>query len=552
MQTAALIIFAIVNIPLAIVVIRNNSKSWTNRLFSLLVISLTIYLVVNAQVYQFGDYATRLFFARFIMANAAILNILVFLFLATFPDITIPIKKKFVYASLIITIPLSIVALFTSAIFKSIAISAENTVVPENGVLIPLFGIHTVVFIIAGIYFVFRKWRKSEGVNKQQISYILMAFGILFFLILIFNFLLPVVFKIGTFVPFLPIYILFFLGFVSYSIVKHGLFDIRVVATEALVLIIWLILLWRIFISTNNTDRIIDIFVFIGMVIFGVFLVRSVRREIEQRKELALLNDKLKELDQRKNEFLSMASHELRAPMTAIKGYLSMLIEGDAGEIPEKARGFLTDASAVTERLIRLVNNMLNVSRIEENRMVFQVEKVHLSEVARTVAAEFKGEAVRKNLAFELKEANDVKDEVVVDGDRVHEVVANLVSNAIKYTETGTVTLELSQPNPTTVRFDIKDTGMGITPDEQVKLFKKFARAESAVGKTVGTGLGLYISKLLVEKFGGRIGLMSEFGKGSDFWFELPLAGTLEHNPPGLEMPPAANAKPAEKVTVSS
>lgn len=261
-------------------------------------------------------------------------------------------------------------------------------------------------------------------------------------------------------------------------------------------------------------------------------------------------NAKLIELDQRKNEFLSMASHELRAPMTAIKGYLSMIIEGDAGEIPEKARGFLTDASAVTERLIRLVNNMLNVSRIEENRMVFQVETVHLTEVARTVSAEFKGEAVRKNLQFESVVPAEMNDMVTVDGDRIHEVVANLVSNAIKYTEKGTVTLELSQPNPQTVRCDIRDSGMGITLDEQVKLFKKFARAESAVGKTVGTGLGLYISKLLVEKFGGRIGLNSEFGKGSDFWFELPVAGSLEHNPPAMQILQSADTKPAGKVGV--
>jgi signal transduction histidine kinase len=241
-------------------------------------------------------------------------------------------------------------------------------------------------------------------------------------------------------------------------------------------------------------------------------------------QSLAIANNKLKELDQRKNEFLNMAAHELRAPMTAIKGYISMLIEGDAGEIPEKARGFLTDAQGVTDRLIRLVNNMLNVSRIEENRLVFQIETVSLSEVARTVFSEFKGEAVRKNLKFNLVLPPEVKDRVTVDPDRIHEVIANFISNAIKYTETGAITISLSQPNPQTIRCDVVDTGPGISPEEQVKLFQKFVRAESAIGKTVGTGLGLYISKILVEKFKGKTGLQSEVGKGSDFWFELPLA----------------------------
>lgn len=262
--------------------------------------------------------------------------------------------------------------------------------------------------------------------------------------------------------------------------------------------------------------------------------------------EHALLLKQLKELDQRKNEFLNMATHELRAPMAAIKGYLSMIIEGDTGIIPEKTRGYLTDATAVTERLIRLVGNMLNVARIEENRLVYQIETVNLSEVSRTVFAEFKGEAVRKNLKFDLIMPPEVKDKVIVDPDRIHEVVANLLSNAIKYTDQGTVTVTLSQPDAEHVRLDVKDTGPGISLEEQKKLFQKFARAESVIGKTVGTGLGLYICKLLVEKFNGKIGLISDVGQGSDFWFELPLA---EFAPP-IEISQSSDAKPAEKTTV--
>ena len=112
---------------------------------------------------------------------------------------------------------------------------------------------------------------------------------------------------------------------------------------------------------------------------------------------------------------------------------------------------------------------------------------------------------------------------VFVDKDRIYEVVGNLVSNGIKYTDTGTVTIKLSNPNPGWIRMEIKDTGIGIPENEQNKLFQKFERAESSVGKTIGTGLGLYISKLLVEEFGGQIGLTSEFGKGSNFWFDLPI-----------------------------
>jgi signal transduction histidine kinase len=234
-------------------------------------------------------------------------------------------------------------------------------------------------------------------------------------------------------------------------------------------------------------------------------------------------NQKLIDLDKQKDEFLSMAAHELRAPMTAIKGYISMIVEGDTGEIPEKARGYLADAGSVTDRLIRLVNNMLNVSRIEEGRLVYQVEQVNLSTVAQSVFNQFRPEAERKQLEYKLEIPQALRDKVEVDPDRVQEVVGNLVSNAIKYTEKGFVKIILSQASDQAVRFEVADSGPGISAEEQSKLFGKFYRAESSVGKTTGTGLGLYISKLLVEKFSGKIGLTSEVGKGSIFWVELPL-----------------------------
>ncbi|KKQ98410.1 MAG: Sensor protein resE [Candidatus Woesebacteria bacterium GW2011_GWB1_39_12] len=238
---------------------------------------------------------------------------------------------------------------------------------------------------------------------------------------------------------------------------------------------------------------------------------------------LQKVNEKLKALDAQKDEFISMAAHELRTPMTAIKGYVSMIIEGDTGDIPEKARGFLADANAINERLIRLVNNMLNVSRIEEGRMVYQEEEENLSSAVRTVFSQFRPEAERKGLELKLDVPASITDKVRVDPDRIQEVIGNLLSNAVKYTDKGSVVVRLVQPNANMVRFEVEDTGSGISKEEQEKLFRKFSRAESTVGKTTGTGLGLYISKLLVEKFGGSIGLSSEIAKGSTFWFELPL-----------------------------
>lgn len=253
--------------------------------------------------------------------------------------------------------------------------------------------------------------------------------------------------------------------------------------------------------------------------VFGVAIDR-----LKLYQDLQHANRRLKEVDAQKDEFLSMAAHELRAPMTAIKGYVSMVLEGDTGDIPEKARGFLADTNNITDRLIRLVNNMLNVSRIEEGRLTYQEETEYLSVPVRSVFNQFIPEAERKGLKYTLVIPNSLKDRVTIDPDRIQEVIGNFISNAVKYTDKGFIKIEMIQSNETSVRVEVSDSGPGISQEEQKNLFQKFHRVESNVGKTTGTGLGLYISKLLMEKFKGKIGVNSESGKGSTFWFELPLA----------------------------
>lgn len=239
--------------------------------------------------------------------------------------------------------------------------------------------------------------------------------------------------------------------------------------------------------------------------------------------ELREANTKLKELDKLKDEFISVAAHELRAPMTAIKGYLSIILEGDAGEVSAKAVEYIRDAVEGNDRLLRLIDNMLNVSKAEQGKMTYNMGTVRLSDVARKIFTEFKPNAERKGLQLSVDIPRGLEDLVYVDQDRIFEVAGNIVSNAVKYTDKGSVIIRLVQVKGDRVRFEVADTGPGISKQEQVKLFQKFQRVESGAGKTIGSGLGLYISKLLVEIFRGKIGVSSDSGKGSNFWFELPL-----------------------------
>jgi signal transduction histidine kinase len=401
-----------------------------------------------------------------------------------------------------------------------------------NGVVDIVYGVAFYPFLIAVVLIIIATLQPMYRTKiNSSAKFFLIGVVIFYIMNAIFNITLPVFFGI-TYLYFLGDYSTsFLLAFTSYAIIRHKLFDIKLIASEALIITIWCVLFARIFLLNNTlTEVSIDTFVFSISVLMGIYLVRSVKGEITQRekletvtKELSDTNTKLKSIDAKKNEFISMAAHELRAPLTAIRGFLSMVIDGDTGPITPKASEFLRDSMVSSERMIRLVNNMLDVGRIEEGRLTLSPSLFNISKVMKAVHGEFQGEALNKGLEFTCKIPEGVSDQVYVDEDKIHEVIVNLVSNAIKYTETGSVTIEVSNPNLETIRVEVKDTGAGISAEEQKKLFQKFYRVQSVVGKTIGTGLGLYISKLLIERFGGSIGLISESGKGSNFWFELPI-----------------------------
>jgi len=432
------------------------------------------------------------------------------------------VAKKLGKLIFVIAVSLSLFAILTNWIVKEVLAKdwGNEIVFGPLGLLVIAFGA-----LVGGLIFYYSIRRFSVTSQRTRSGIFLFFLGVLLFIIsnIIFNGLFVILFQTVKYQIFGDFSSIFLVGFTAYAIVRHELFDIKIVATEALTVFIWVILVAKLFASETPMGFLIDAFVLGVMIVFGIFLVRSVIREVKQRRKLEELTRRLKELDNKKDEFISVAAHELRAPMTAIKGYLSMLMEGDAGGIPDKAKEFLIEAMAGNDRLIRLVNNMLNVSRIEEGRLVYDMAHVSLSEVVKLVYDDFKPEAEERNLEYTLSIPKNLKDTVYVDKDRIFEVISNFISNAIKYTDKGQVKVSLSQANPNLIRFEVEDSGVGISQKDKEKLFTKFFRAESSEGKVMGTGLGLYISKLLIEKFGGRIGFESTLGKGSTFWFDLPV-----------------------------
>lgn len=247
-------------------------------------------------------------------------------------------------------------------------------------------------------------------------------------------------------------------------------------------------------------------------------------RVIEATKELADAYRELKKLDESKTEFLSLASHQLRTPLSAIKGYLSMILEGDYGKLHPETEMAIRSVYESNERLIKIVDDLLNVARIEAGKLEYNPVPANLEELIKSVIAEMKLIAERKNL--KLKYSSGKIPKFSFDPNRIREVITNLIDNAIKYTEKGEINVKTELlSSKKEVKVEVKDTGIGISPEKMSSLFQWFSRGKGAYRlETGGFGLGLYIAKKIIEKAGGKIWAESEGkGKGSTFIFTLPI-----------------------------
>ena len=244
--------------------------------------------------------------------------------------------------------------------------------------------------------------------------------------------------------------------------------------------------------------------------------------------EHAILFRKLKEVDKMKDEFISIASHELRTPITTIKGFLSMALEGDYGEISQEGTKGLKIMEASVNRLGVLVEDLLNVSRIEQNRLSITPVALNLHEILESLAAEFELRVKEKKLGFRLEFSAELP-RVWADQDKLRQVLVNLIGNAVKYTKQGDIEL-IAKAEERFVTITVKDSGIGMTAKEREGLFEKFYRVKGEETKgIVGTGLGLWITKQLVELMGGEIFVDSIKHVGSQFYFTIPVYDKNTH-----------------------
>jgi len=256
----------------------------------------------------------------------------------------------------------------------------------------------------------------------------------------------------------------------------------------------------------------------------------SILSDVTAEREIAVM----------KNEFVSMVSHELRTPLTSIKGYVDLVLEGAAGSVNETQRDFLEIVQENSDRLVSLINDLLDISRIESGRVHLRVEPLNMPEIARGVLDTFRTVADKDRLTLEMNTPEGLG-RAAGDRDRVGQVLMNLVSNAIKYSPGGGSARVSFSALEGKVLTEVTDTGIGISEEDQKKLFTKFFRVDSTLTREIGgTGLGLSICKSVVELLGGEIGMRSVEGQGSTFWFTLPVATADLVRVPSIEGPASA------------
>lgn len=322
-----------------------------------------------------------------------------------------------------------------------------------------------------------------------------------------------------------------FIALLAYLVVKYRTFNAKLLSVQALSFSLVTLVGSLLFFIREPVPYFIVGITLILLIVLARVLVLSVQKEVKRKeeleilsKELALANTELKRLDESKSEFISIASHQLRTPLTAIRGFLALLVEGAYGKLEPKIEQTIQKVTVANNRLMNLVENLLNISRIEAGRIQYQFSPTHIEDIVSELEDMFLLAAQEKGIKFKVEKLAQPLPLLSLDAAKIREVISNMIDNAMKYTQEGSVTVSYER-HPECVAIVVADTGMGIDPKDLPHLFKKFERGSQAERVNVSsTGLGLFVGRKFAEAHGGTITAHSEGkGKGAKFILELPI-----------------------------
>ncbi len=516
---------------LGFVVYYNNKNSITNQTFLSFAFLTAVYGIFNYINYKVRSPELILWFLRLTIFSAVWHAFSLFQFFFVFPKDKIKFPRWY-FKILIPATALTSFLTLTPLVFSRIEqIAAEGKVSnPERGPAIALFGAMVVFLVIGSLIILLKKRAQAHNLERKQYDTITVGTCLTFLLILCFNFFLPVVFNNLKFIPLAPVFFLPFIAFTTVAIVRFHLLNAKIITTEILTFLLAVSSLFEVLISEDIQTAAFRFGIFLLILNISFLLNKSVRNEVEQKEQLQLLsdkladaNEKLKALDQARSEFITIASHQLRTPPATIKWYLSAVLAGDFGKITEEQKNVIDKANRTNNSQISLIDDMLNVSRIERGKMEFMFEETDLLPLAQITYEQLIPPSIEKGLQLKFIAPSKPLPKIMADKEKIRQVMNNLIDNALKYTKQGSITAKLYTQGEE-ILFSVTDTGKGIGPNEKTSIFEKFSRGKESVRQSAGLGLGLYVAKVVIEQHKGKIWAESEGdGKGSTFVFSLPI-----------------------------
>jgi len=522
--TQFILIVALFNFILSLYVLKSNFKHPLNRSFSLCAFFIGLWVFLN---YLFQK-SNSIIILRSIYALAPFIILTGVLWI-------VYLKYKKLNKSITYTIlSLSVVNLFFAYLMftnSQMISSVVNYYNYSTGYLFNIFSGYIVVLFLGFLVYLIIEYIKSDQYYRKQLK--LITIGMFFVVIVsaIVGFVLPAVGITKYNVLDSPSSI-FFVLCGAYSIIKHELLDIKRATVEitayALAALMYVVLF-----IIDDAGFMLKLIIFL-LIVYGCYtLIKKIQQEYSVNKHIEKLNKRLEQdkkdlmdLDRMKDEFLQMATHELNTPITVIQGKLSMAIEEDMCHLDEEQKGFLKPVLNDTTRLSNLSKDILNTARIDQNRLKINAIETDLDNLITQIASGFEITAKERGNSVAYVPVTRPLPKITLDQSKISEVLQNLLSNANKFTENGKILVSAKVQDKYVV-VSVSDTGMGINTEDQKHLFQKFYQAgrfdPDNPQEQQGSGLGLFISKNIVEMHGGKMWLESKEGKGSIFYFSLPL-----------------------------
>ncbi|EKD76485.1 MAG: hypothetical protein ACD_43C00094G0003 [uncultured bacterium] len=533
LKTSLLIVVALTIIVIGLIIYLRQRKNPATLAFAVFTVGISLWALTNALFQVTTNHTIGIVAALASYFTGILITLPFYSFSANFPyPLTIPKQKKLTRLLWIYGIIWGFIIGIPGVTLRDVVYDPTGRIITGLGLY--FYGISLGIFLVGGMVRLWVKRRQAQNIERRQISLILIGVSISTFFGMICNLLLPI---IGDYrlVWLGPDFALVLIVLMAYAIIKHGLFDLRILATEIFTIALGLVIVVELLRSSSTFELGIRFIILLVFIFIAQQMLKSVYEAIRAKEALRIVNEELQQVNAElqellniKTDFIHAASHQLRTPLTAIRGLLTMDYEGDYDNAtPEERKSLQRNVLTAVERLGMVVNDLLRAAELEQGltgeTVLGDVTKL-VEQSIETLRPNF----IKKGVKLDYEKPTIPLPQILMHENYLQQVFLNLLDNAERYSPTaGTVVAKLKLEN-NVITFCVQDDGIGFTKEDEKKMFTKFGRTAAAKSaQPNGSGLGLFIVKRIVEEHGGTITAQSQgSNKGALFTVKLPLHRT--------------------------